>query len=77
MGNKSYNLKVNEELVLIKNVDYYLAGNNDQFIYADKKNVLKLFSKQKNTITTFLEKNLVNFSREEYLVRLFIFLQGL
>lgn len=65
-----YRLKLSSELVLLKSTVYLLSGKNNQFVPANKKNIVKLFPKSAKTIDAYLAANTVNFNRQEDLTRL-------
>lgn len=72
---RQYDLNTKQELVLRKNSEY-VFGNKNEFLVAEKKNLLKLFPKYKNEITAYLNNNPINFKKEEDLLRLATFLQS-
>jgi len=72
MGNSwRNNLVANENLYLKLSVGYFIETKKGEIVPLDKKNLLKVYSSKKGVINDYLEKNSVNFSREEDLKRLF------
>jgi hypothetical protein len=74
--NKTFSFNPELELTLIKNTDY-VVGNKNEFLVADKKNLIKLFPKYKKTIAEYLDNTSINFKREDDLIKLSAFLRGL
>ena len=52
-------------------VGYFIETKKGEIVPLDKKNLLKVYSSKKGVINDYLEKNSVNFSKEEDLKRLF------
>ena len=73
---RAFNFNTEHEVTLVKNTDY-VFGNKNEFLLADKKNLVKLFPKYKKTIAEYLNDTSINFKQEEDLVKLFAFLKGL
>jgi hypothetical protein len=71
-----YKLGVNEELVLSRHTQYYFGDRNNRFLPANKKNLIKLFPKQKKEIENFLEQHETDFQVEEHLKNLAGFLKA-
>ena len=73
---RQYDLDTKQELILRKNSEYVL-GNGNEFLVAEKKNLLKLFPKHKKSISDYLKNDPINFTKEEDLFRLTTFLHSL
>ena len=73
----TYKLNTDKEVVMVKAKQYFIGNKYNEFVAADKKNLLKLFPKQKKDISDYLDKNAVDFTKSEDLTRLATFLQGL
>jgi len=69
INNKSYDLKVAEELELVKSTDYLLLDKEGNLIPADKKNLLKLTS-HKDKVNEYIKDRQVRFTNEKDLVTL-------
>ncbi|MBK5271415.1 MAG: hypothetical protein JJE22_10415 [Bacteroidia bacterium] len=69
-----YRLQLNKDLVFTKETRYYLIDASKNFIAANKKNLQKLFPKQKDIIETYLRDNQVDFKKESDLNNIFLYL---
>ncbi|HEY5969832.1 MAG TPA: hypothetical protein VIU35_17745 [Chitinophagaceae bacterium] len=67
---KRYNVVSNENLVLQWEKYYYLSAKRGHFFIVNKKNVLKEFGDYRKALQDFLDKNDLNFKREEDLRKL-------
>jgi hypothetical protein len=67
----------NQITIFKEQVIYYLGNSFGQFKQANKKNLIALFGNDNNKISGYLEKNNVNFSNEEDLRKLTIYLSTL
>jgi hypothetical protein len=65
------NLVANENLYLKLSVTFFIESKKGEIVPFDKKNLLKIYSSKKAVINDYLDKNPVNFNREEDLKRLF------
>lgn len=74
---KEYILTVMQDLILAKQVQYYIADNYSHFVLATKKNLIKLFPKQEASVNSFLKENAVAFNNKEDLEKLVQFLAQL
>lgn len=74
---KRYNVVANENLILQWEKHYYLSAKKGHFFIANKKNVLKEFGEYRKTLQDFLDKNDLNYRKEEDIRKLceFIALQ--
>jgi len=75
--NAVYNLHVREDILLAKKASYFFSNRNNEFLAANRKNVLKLFPKNQKEIAAYLKDNGVDFAKEDDLKRLMSFLQTL
>ena len=73
----TYRLNTDREMVMVKAKQYFIGNKYNEFVGADKKNLLKLFPKQKKDISDYLDKNVVDFTKSEDLTRLATFLHSL
>jgi len=73
----TYKLNSDKEVVMVKAKQYFIGNKYNEFVAADKKNLLKLFPKQKKNISEYLDKNPVDFNKKEDLNRLATFLHEL
>lgn len=71
---KTHDLLLNEDLLLRKKPAYYLGDRYNHFVPASKKNLLLLFPKEQNKLSTYLNENKVNFDRKADLEKLAQFL---
>lgn len=77
LAKRSVDLDISQEIVLVKNTSWFMANKFNDFMPADKKNIVKILPRQKQAIDEYLRKNDVNFNKEEDLKRLTDFLNGL
>jgi hypothetical protein len=73
-GLKVYRLVLMENLALANKLQYYLGKADDAFTPLNKKNVLKLFPKQKDRVEAYLKDNAINFDKGEDIMKLAQFL---
>jgi len=73
----NYKLTVNEDVIYKRTKGYYILSNEGDFALFNKKNVNKLFPRNKNEIKSFLKTNKTKFDSEEDLLKLAEFLEGL
>ncbi len=69
-----YRLQLNKDLVFTKEVRYYLIDADKHYVTANKRNLQKLFPKQKNSIEKYLNENQVDFKNESDLKNFFSYL---
>src|SRR5258705_5788256 len=76
VGNKIHSivegLVAKENLFLKVTEEYFMENKNNETVRLTKKNLLKLYSPRKRAINDYLDKNPVNFNREDDLKRLFL-----
>jgi len=70
----NYKLLLNRDLVFIKETQYYVIDGNKHYAIANKKNIEKLFPKQKNILESYLNKNQVDFKKEPDLKNIFMYM---
>ena len=66
-----------EVLTFSERTIYFFGDRFNHFFLANKKNLLKMYAKQQTKISDYLKTNPVNFTDENDLERLVIFLQAL
>jgi hypothetical protein len=70
MGDNRYNLTIAEDLIFEKKKEYYLDVRFRDFVVVTKKNLIKLFPKQKDNIESFLKDNNIKLDNENDLKKL-------
>ena len=73
----SYNLVVSDDHVFKREIAYYIATSNGAFEPIKKKNILKLFSFQKDEVKKYLKANKINFEKQEDVIKFAKFLETL
>lgn len=73
-GNQFTKLNARTEVLLEKEINYYIGNQYNNFVLANRKNLLRLFEKQKKLIVSFLEENNTRFYNEDDLKALTNFL---
>ena len=71
---KSKDLIMNEDIVLRKDIQYYLGDKYNLFVPASKKGLHQLFPKEHSSIENYLKENKVNFNKKEDVEKLYLFL---
>jgi hypothetical protein len=71
---KSYDLVLNQDLIIRKETLYYLGDSYNRFARAGKKKLLLLFPKEQMSLENYLKENKVNFDKKEDLEKLVQFL---
>jgi hypothetical protein len=74
---KSYDLIINEDIVIRKETHYYFGDEYNRFARAGKKRLLSLFPKDELSIENYLKENKVNFDNKDNLEKLARFLSQL
>lgn len=64
------NLTLNEDLVLRKEIHYYIGDEYNHFVLAGKKRLLQLFPKEQRRIENYLKENKVDFNKKDDLEKL-------
>ncbi|HMK19859.1 MAG TPA: hypothetical protein VK492_16780 [Chitinophagaceae bacterium] len=77
IDHKNYNLTPREDVTLTKKTEYYFGDKYNHFVLANKKNILRLYSKQEGAVTTYLKENNVDFNKPEDIEKLFQYLTNL
>ena len=70
-------LKLDEDIVLRKETQYYFGDEYNHFIRASKKGLLGLFNKKQRSIENYLKENKVNFDKRDDIEMLFQFISKL
>jgi hypothetical protein len=76
-GNHVAKLVVKQNITLVKEAAYYFGNKNNEFLPANRKNLMKSFPKQEKELQKYLSAHEVNFTNEEDLVKMVSFLQSL
>ena len=71
---KSYDLLINEDMLIRKETQYYFGDRYNQFARAGKKKLLLLFPKEHLSLENYLKENKVNFDKKDDLEKLAQFL---
>ena len=74
---KSYDLLINEDLLIRKETQYYFGDRYNHFARTGKKKLLLLFPKEQLSIENYLKENKVNFDKKNDLEKLAQFLSQL
>ena len=70
-------LVAKERLTFAEHTSYYLGDRFNHFSKANKKGLLKMYSKNEKELDKWLDENKIDFSKEEDLKKLFVYLQTL
>jgi hypothetical protein len=70
-GGVSQKLKVNENITLSLQTEYFIGDKNDNFLPATKKDIMRMYSSKKRQIEDYLKQNKVDFKNLEDLTKLF------
>ena len=71
---KSYDLVLNQDLLIRKETHYYFGDDYNHFVRAGKKRLLLLFPKEQQSLENYLKDNKVNFDKKDDLEKLAQFL---
>ena len=74
---KTYKLLPREDIVLKKQTQYYFGDKFNHFILANKKNLLRLYSKKEGSLNAYLKENNIDFTSQEDLEKLLQYLANL
>jgi len=77
IDHKNYNLTPRVDFTLTKKTEYYFGDKYNHFVLANKKDILRLYSKQEGTINAYLKENNVDFKNREDIEKLFQYLTSL
>jgi hypothetical protein len=67
---KSYDLMINEDIILRKESQYYFGDKYNHFSRTSKKKLLLLFPKEQLRLENYLKENKVNFDKKDDLEKL-------
>ena len=67
---KSYDLLINEDILIRKETHYYFGDEYNRFVRASKKKLLLLFPKEQISIENYLKENKVDFDKKDDLEKL-------
>jgi hypothetical protein len=73
-GSQTYKLVAKSTITLEKRTVFFIGDNNNNFLPASKKNIIKMFSDKKSAVESFIKENKIAFSNEDDLVKLIDFL---
>ena len=76
-GNHVTKLVVKQNITLVKETAYYFGDKNNEFLPANRKNLMRSYSKQEKNLQEYLKNNAVNFSKEDDLMKIVQYLQRL
>jgi hypothetical protein len=71
LGDRRYNFTIAEDLIFKKETEFYLNDDANHFLAINKKNLLRLYPKKKDSIENFLKENNINL-REEKGIKLLV-----
>ena len=77
IDHRNYNLTPREDITLLKKAEYYFGDKYNHFVLANKKNILRMYSKQERAVTAYLKENNVDFNNREDLEKLLQYLTSL
>ena len=69
-------LIANEKMIFARESTFYFQDKNDQPLPATKTNLLKMYQQNRKAVEQYLAANPVNFTKEDELKRLAMFLNG-
>jgi len=72
-----YKLIPREDIILTKKTEYYFGDKYNHFVLANKKNLLRLYSKHDGALTAYLKENNVDFNNREDLEKILQYLRNL
>lgn len=72
-----YKLTANKDLIFQRSVEYYISAPGSGFLSFTKKNMFKLFPREKARIKAYLDSGNINFKSREDLLKLTAFLNSL
>ena len=77
IADQNYKLRVNENLTLSKETHYYFSDADFNVLPVNKKNLLKVFAKQKGKIENYLNSNNTDFNNGNDLKKLFRYFEAI
>jgi len=74
----NYNqIDINESLLISKVTTFYIENEKGEILTASKKNVLNMYSKHEDAIKSFIKSYGLDFTKEDHLIELTVFLSTL
>ncbi|MEO5996839.1 MAG: hypothetical protein ABIN89_08910 [Chitinophagaceae bacterium] len=70
-----YKLDVRQDVILAQQTTYFFGDKYNNFFRANKKNLLRNFSKKERELNDYLKENNIDFNKEEDLTKLIVFLK--
>jgi hypothetical protein len=70
-------LVATERVSFSEHVSYYFGDRFNHFSKANKKGLLKMYSKQEKELDKWLDENKIDFSKEDDMKKLFTYLETL
>ena len=67
---KSYDLLINEDIIIRKETQYYFGDENNHFARSGKKKLMLLFPKDQRSFENYLKENNVDFDKKDDLEKL-------
>jgi hypothetical protein len=61
---KSYDFLLNEDILIKKEIQYYIGDENNHFVRSGKKKLMLLFPKDQRSLENYLKENNVNFDKK-------------
>lgn len=77
LDKRSVNLNTDQEMILKRHTDYFIANKNNRFTALDKRNLARVFPNFKKEISNYLNQNSIDYNKKDDVAMLFSFLQGL
>jgi hypothetical protein len=74
VADRGYKLNTEQEVVLTKARDYFVGNKNGSFLLVNKKNLLKLFPKQVNNISQYINRENIDLANKEDLYKLIAYI---
>ena len=74
---RSYNIDVNETVILSKTTTYFIQSGTSEILTANRKNILKLFPKNEDVIKEFIKTKNTSFNKQSDLMELVKFIDEL
>jgi len=74
---QTYNLNMNEVVILSKSTSYYIQTSTSEILPATKKNILNMFPENEDAVKQFIKTKNISFNKSEDLIELVKFLDDL
>ena len=71
---KSYDLLINEDIIIRKETQYFFGDKNNHFVGSGKKKLMLLFPKDQSALENYLRENKVDFDKKDDVEKLAQFL---